>query len=85
MIGAKLQWLESRRNEASRTRQADPLERLEKDIAGTYEELRQLDRLGTQLVHELLPFERTASEGSAEAVARAQLGQRRGGVHVTHE
>lgn len=58
---AKVQWLSGRLATAQKENKAEELNGVWDDIKSTSEELKRLEGVGTELAHELVPYERTAA------------------------
>ena len=65
VMGPKLAWLSGRLEAASKAKDRAQLQGVSNDIATTYDEMRQIDQIALELVHQVLPFQRMAVELSA--------------------
>jgi kynurenine formamidase len=60
VTGGRVTWLSGELDSALQTGKNEPLQQISKQIADTSNEMRQLDRVGLELTHQLLPFEQMA-------------------------
>lgn len=58
VMGPKLEWLSGRLDSATKTKNNEELLQVKKDIDKTYKELAEIDGIGLQVLHEVLPYER---------------------------
>jgi len=71
VTGGRVTWLSGELDSAMQTGRNEQLQRISKQIADTGDEMRQLDRVGLELTHQLLPFERMARPQPKEPSAAA--------------
>ncbi len=70
-IVAKIDWLAHRLEAARKSGNRQELDEVSKDIAQTQEELRQIDRIALELVHQVLPFQKMMADIKAQEAAAA--------------
>ena len=75
VTGGRVTWLSGELDSALQTGKNAQLQQVEKQIADTSDEMRQLDRVGLELTHQLLPFERMATPEPKELNAAAPPAQ----------
>lgn len=71
IMGAKFMWLSERLDSAQKSRKREELEKVSKDVAKTYDEVRQIDQIALELVHQLSRLQRVAALRAKEAHAEA--------------
>jgi hypothetical protein len=74
VTGGRVTWLSGELDSALQTGKNAQLEQVSKQIADTSDEMRQLDRVGLELTHQLLPFERMATVEQKQPDALAAPG-----------
>lgn len=70
IMDPKLAWLSGRLDAAVKSGDRAELQKVSSDVAKTYDELRQIDRLALDLMHELLPFQGAAIDPDDVAFKR---------------
>ena len=70
IMGPKITWLSGRLDAARAAKNREELQRVSKDIEKTYDEMRVIDNIALELVHQLLPFQRLAAELEAKESSR---------------
>ena len=58
IMGPKITWLSNRLDSARRSGDRNELQKVSTDIASTYKELDEIDRIAVELTHDVSPFER---------------------------
>jgi outer membrane protein OmpA-like peptidoglycan-associated protein len=58
IVGAKVQWLSGRLDSAVKSGNREELQKVAKDVASTYDDIDEIDRIAIELKHEVWPFER---------------------------
>lgn len=61
IMGVKLTWLSERLDAAMKSGRREELEKVSKDVEKTHDEMRQIDQLGLEFIHQLPMFERRAA------------------------
>lgn len=61
-MSTKIPWLLGRIDSAVKSKDAAELEAIEKDIARMQEEIRQVEKITLELLHQVLPFKKMAEE-----------------------
>jgi len=74
-MNAKLTWLVGQIDAAAKAGDAAELEELNRSIANSYDEVREVDKLASELLHEVMPFERVAAELEARRKAQCESGE----------
>jgi hypothetical protein len=69
-MGVKLNWLSGRLDEAVKAGKADEIAEIAKQVNDTHAEIRELDRIALELIHEVAPFQRLMRDFEA---ARAEV------------
>ena len=70
-MGAKVAWLSDRLDAALKSKNAEELKQVSKDINETYGELAQIDQAALELVHQVMPFQRMAAAPPPDELASA--------------
>jgi outer membrane protein OmpA-like peptidoglycan-associated protein len=65
-VSAKIAWLSDRLDAALKSGDREELRQVSKDIAKTHDEIRQIDKVTVELVHQVLPFQRMMKELEAQ-------------------
>jgi hypothetical protein len=65
MMTAKIPWFSSRIDDAVKAQDGAELAAISKDIAHTYDELRVVDRISIELLHEIQPFKQKMDDVQA--------------------
>jgi hypothetical protein len=66
MMRAKVPWLSGRIDAAVKSGNQAELEEISQDIAHTHEEIRQVDQLALELLHQVQPFKKLAADKADE-------------------
>jgi hypothetical protein len=61
-LGSKLPWLGERIDAAAKAANRTELSAITKDIAATSDQIRQIDKVSLELLHQVLPFKKAAAE-----------------------
>lgn len=69
MMSTKVPWLSGRIDAAEKAGDRAALQEISRDIAHTHEEIRQVDRIALELLHEVQPFKKLAAEKADELQA----------------
>ena len=56
MMSAKIPWLSGRLDEAVKAGNGAELDQISKDVARTYDDIKVVDRISMELLHEIVPF-----------------------------
>ena len=72
VTGGKITWLSSELASALRANKREQLRTVSAEIAQTSDEMRELEHVGLELTHQLLPLERTAALQSSAPAALLQ-------------
>ncbi len=70
-MGVKIAWLTGRLDAALESGNREELEQVAKDVNQTYDEIKEIDKIALELVHEVAPFERMMKEYQAARAAVA--------------
>lgn len=71
-MNAKVPWLTGQIDAAVKAGDGAELEELNKSIANSYSEVQEVDKLATELLHEVMPFTRIAAEVEARRKAQCE-------------
>jgi hypothetical protein len=66
MMTAKVPWFSGRIDEAVKAQDGAELDQISKEIAHTYDEIKVVDRVSMELLHEILPFTKKAVDAQAD-------------------
>lgn len=60
IMGPRIDWLSNRLDSAMKSGDREELQKVSTDVAETYAQMREIDRIATELTHQVSPFERMA-------------------------
>jgi hypothetical protein len=65
MLTAKIPWFSGRIDAAVKAQDGAELDQISKEVAHTYDEIKVVDRISMELLHEILPFTKKAVDAQA--------------------